>query len=619
MALSTQYQGDSDISFTGFSSRINPLALKPGFLQYAENLRLFATTARCRLGAKRITDTTLNSWITWGAGEFIDANGVERVVIVATSGGTQTAFFVYTPAVAGGTGTTQGPFDWPTQSGQNRVTNEPVSLVQAGGEMYVFRGRDTDTAFAIQTATHSNPLNRITCVCYDPHGLVTGDEVTVYGASGSNYNGNFKVTVSSPDTFYYTPVALPSPSSQSDILGIKSKPPIKWDGVTYSNAGVSAVPQTTISGGSANMPPGDFGIYHQGRLLIDYRKDRIAVSDIFDEEIYDLTLNNFRVNTGANDEIISFLPWISDGFLVLQKRSIYLGYMDNSVLTPGSAPGVESYVRLLSDQIGCLAKDSAVVAGQQVFFLSQRGVHVMTPQLDLTLVGNTLPMSEPIADIIESINFDYADKAVAAFHDNRYWLAVPTGLNTRNDTLLVYNILNEAWESADKFPPGLYVDHLLALPYDTQRRLHFMTKEGGLFVHEEEAAGDNIYSSVDLPILPVNLPFDLVPAALTTVAVTATARTRSYSMSSLESKRFSKVSIKTGGSGTMTVTANTQDPDVSEVLGSFTLSSETDTNRIRVASKGQSIDFTMTLTGGEPEIRAIAVAALPNSFQTKSS
>jgi hypothetical protein len=69
----------------------------------------------------------------------------------------------------------------------------------------------------------------------------------------------------------------------------------------------------------------------------------------------------------------------------------------------------------------------------------------------------------------------------------------------------------------------------------------------------------------------------------------------------------------------MTVTANTQDPDVSEVLGSFTLSNDTDTNRLRVASKGQSIDFSMNLTGGEPEIRAVAVAGLPNSFQTKSS
>lgn len=615
MPLSTPYQGDSDVSFVGFSSRINPLSLKPGFLQYAENLRMFATTARCRLGAKRITDTILDSRITWGAGEFIDANGVERVVLVATLNQTQTSFYVYTPSPTGGTGTTQGPFDWPT----GRVTNEPVTLVQAGGEMFVFRGRDTATPVTVSTATHNGGLNRVECVTSTAHGFSTGNEVTISGSSGSNYNGSFVVTVTSTTAFYYTPVAAPTPSSQSNLSAVLSKPPIKWDGVTYSSAGVSVVPQTTISGGSANPPPGDFGIYHQGRLLIDYRKDRIALSDIYDTTQFDLTLNNFRVNTGANDEIISFLPWINDGFLVLQKRSIYLGYMDNSTLTPGSPPGVNSYVRLLSDQIGCLAKDSAVLAGQQVFFLSQRGVHVMTPQLDLTLVGNTLPMSEPIADIIETINFNYADKAVAAFHDNRYWLAVPTGANTRNDTLLVYNILNEAWESVDKFPPGLFVDHLLVVPYANQRRLVFMTKEGGMFVHEEQTSGDNIYSSTPLPQLPVNLPFNLVPASLSTVSVTGIVRTRAYSLNSMEAKRFSKVSIKTGGSGTMTVTANTQDPDVSEILGSFTLYGDTDTKRVRVASKGQSIDFSMSLTGGEPEIRAVAVAGLPNSFQTKSS
>ena len=615
MPLSTPYQGDSDVSFVGFSSRINPLSLKPGFLQYAENLRMFATTARCRLGAKRITDTLLDSRITWGAGEFIDANGVERVVLVATLNQTQTSFYVYTPSPTGGTGTTQGPYDWPT----GRVTNEPVTLVQAGGEMFVFRGRDVSAQITVTSAVHDGGTNRVNCVSSTNHGFVTGDEVTISNAGGANYNGNFIVTRVTDTTFYYTPVAAPTGSAGSAITAQKSKPPIKWDGVTPSSAGVSAVPQTTISGASANPPPGDFGIYHQGRLLIDYRKDRIALSDIYDTTTFDLTMNNFRVNTGANDEIISFLPWINDGFLVLQKRSIYLGYMDNSVLTPGSAPGVNSYVRLLSDQIGCLAKDSAVLAGQQVFFLSQRGVHVMTPQLDLTLVGNTLPMSEPIADIIETINFNYADKAVAAFHDNRYWLAVPTGLNTRNDTLLIYNILNEAWESVDKFPPGLFVDHLLVVPYANQRRLVFMTKEGGMYVHEEQTTGDDIYSSNPLPQLPATLPWNLVPAGLTATAVTGIVRTRAYSLNSMEAKRFSKVSIKTGGSGTMTVTANTQDPDVSEVLGSFTLSNDTDTNRLRVASKGQSIDFSMNLTGGEPEIRAVAVAGLPNSFQTKSS
>jgi hypothetical protein len=611
---STQYIFEQDDSFQGFSSRINPLALKPNFLQYAGNVRMFATTARCRRGAKRISDAVLDTWITWGMCEFTDPNGVEKLVFTSTST-SQSAFFVYTPSVNGGTGTTQGPFLWPA----GRVTNEPVSMCQANGEVFVFRGRDTEAPISIPTATHDNITNRVTCTSTLAHGLVTGDEVTIYGASGSNYNGSFVVTVISPTQFYYSPAASPSPSSQTNIFAIKSKPLIKWDGVTYQTAGVSVVPQTTISGASANPPPGDFGLYHQGRLLIDYKKDRIALSDIFDTTQFDLTLNNFRVNTGANDEIISFIPWVNDGFLVLQKRSIYLGYMDNAALTPGTPPGVNSYVRMLSDQIGCRAKDSAVLAGQQLYFLSQRGVHVMTPQLELTLIGNTMPMSEPIADIIESINWDYADKSTAAFHDNRYWLAVPTNESTRNNTLLVFNILNEAWESVDTFPPGFYVDRMAVLPYLSQRKLHIMTKEGGLFVHEETTTGDEIYSKDPLPILPVNLPFPLVPAEISSVPVVATIRTRAYDMNSLEAKKFSKVSVKTKGSGTMTVVANTQDPDVTETIGSFTLSSDTDTNRIRVASKGQCIDFSITITGVEPEIRALSVAALPNSFQTLSA
>ena len=69
----------------------------------------------------------------------------------------------------------------------------------------------------------------------------------------------------------------------------------------------------------------------------------------------------------------------------------------------------------------------------------------------------------------------------------------------------------------------------------------------------------------------------------------------------------------------MTVQANLEDPDSTSVLGTFPLYSGDGIKRLRVGSKSRSIDFTLTLTGGEPEVRAIAVVGVANSFQTVST
>lgn len=615
MPLSNQLNVEGDGRFIGWNSRIAPTAIQPGYVQASKNMRMETGTAKVRLGAKRVSDATMDAYITLGSCVFVDPTGVEKLVICTRNAANQGFLFIYTPETATSAATTFGPI---TILPTNRKFTSQVEMVQAGGKVYIFRGRASTSIAYIDTITHATGPNLITVTTFDPHGFSTGDEVTVYGTGGNNWSNNFVVTVTSSTTFTYTPYSTPT-GSASGGSAVLAKPPFVWDGVTFDSSGIDWVDQDSISGGSADTPPGDTGIYHQGRLIVDFKRDQIALSDIFDTTVFDLTLNNFRVNTGDNDRIVAFLPWIDNQFLVLQTRGIYLCYVEDSSYAIGAPPGTNSFTRLLSGQIGCVARNTAVLAGQQVFFLSEKGIHIMTPRLDLTLTGEVLPLSEAIDPDIMSINQKYVSVACACYFDNRYWLAAPTGDNQRNNKLFVYNMLNSAWETADEFPAGFYVDFMRVMTFGSSRRLYIGTREGGIFVHEEQSSGDSVYSNLAAPVLPFTLPSALVPAGVTTQAVTGEITTRSYFFNSLEAKRYSKVNINTNGSGSMTVQANMEDPDSTSIVGSLPLVAGDSVKRLRVASKSRAIDFTLTLTGGSPEVRSIAVVGVANSFQTVST
>jgi hypothetical protein len=81
-----------------------------------------------------------------------------------------------------------------------------------------------------------------------------------------------------------------------------------------------------------------------------------------------------------------------------------------------------------------------------VFFLADDGLRsvVRSASDDFTTVG--LPISEVVKDEIQEINTAQVGKASALFYDNRYFLAIPTGANDYNDTLLIYNTVLQAFE-----------------------------------------------------------------------------------------------------------------------------------------------------------------------------
>lgn len=73
----------------------------------------------------------------------------------------------------------------------------------------------TSTAQTISTITHVGAVATLTTA--SPHGLATGNKVTISGATPSAYNGEFVITVTGASTFTYTMAS--TPASNATVVG----------------------------------------------------------------------------------------------------------------------------------------------------------------------------------------------------------------------------------------------------------------------------------------------------------------------------------------------------------------------------------------------------------------
>ena len=633
--MAQEIQAEGDDMFTGFASRLDPANLKPSILQSSFNTRLQRGIAQPRKGTKRLTESDLINLTMVGSGLYVDADGHDNIVLVFTD-----RMYLYKPAQGLDAEALIGPHLFP--AGRPIQMGGICDVVTALNKVYIFRGQYDKTTFAA-TETNADIPNgatgTITITTALPHGYASGDEVTIgltdgADSAGQGITGNYVITVTGLNTFTFqwtnnTGTTFAARTNDADWTTKRGKPPLIWqDGmanVTFAEQKFT-IDGVTVTGITQSVPCADFGLYFQNRLILKYGDYQILVSDILSEQC-DTTLNNFVINTGGNDSIVGVLPWVQDQFLVFMTNSIYIVFVETDNFAIDSPPGANSSTTVVTTEIGCLARRSIVSAGQFVFFLSANGVHMLTPQLDLKLLGNTLPLSEPIADFFESVNYDAVQRSVATYYNNRFYIAMPTGLATRNDKILIYNTLNQAWESIDYYPAGLFADNLILSAYINQRRLMIITnfagatQFGGVFLSEEQVQGDEFNYSDATPVLP----FDLFPASTqitesTLIASTqnfvhipASVRTREYTFGGTGEKRYSRGEFQFNNVQTdfVRIDTNTHDPDALETVLEYSFGGTTDgTLRPRIAARGASIDCTINFIVGRPSLKSAAVYAI---------
>lgn len=303
-------------------------------------------------------------------------------------------------------------------------------------------------------------------------GKVTGFTITNVGSGYSTVPG---VTIDPPATNGYTSLTivdqgagyLTKPTITLNGLGTLAEATatitdgkvtavtIDFPGINYTSASVTASQPSTLvnvtsdsitgtikksSASGANVPAGREGLYFQNRLLLLYGPDYLAVSDVLDPLHYSPILNEFKLNTGANDAVVAIYPFNTTTLIVFKERSI---------LAVENLYGDLSTTRLteVTREFGCVSQASIASTGSDIVFLSQRGV-ISLKQTEFGISQSVvLPLSDPIQDVIEEIDQANWGKSCAAYYNNRYILSVPVeGGNGTNTRTLVYNFLNQAWE-----------------------------------------------------------------------------------------------------------------------------------------------------------------------------
>lgn len=300
--------------------------------------------------------------------------------------------------------------------------------------------------------------------------------------------------------------------------------PWRWSGI--DGDAFEAISQESPGDGTSVIPngpdfarrPGLFPVVVNSRIIVPHGRNSIAISDIEDYTRYDAAYNDFNLSAANDDTLTALVPVGQSGLLCLKDGSAAL-------LTGISSSLASLALSSVAGAPGCIAGQTARAVGGSVLYLSTRGVYAISAEFENRLAASDVAVSEPIRKIIDRINWRYANAAVAAVHDERYYLAVPLDDSTTNNVILPFNLRTKAWEGIHEFPDGVQFQSLLVSDYQSARRLYGV---GSSFVH-----------------LLYEGRCDLVTQNSTRHDITSSVTTRAYSFDSLEKKavRRAKVNV----------------------------------------------------------------------------
>ena len=483
------------------------------------------------------------------------------------------------------------------------------------GAFTVMAGGNYTQPVIIDDNNNTVILNGVATVTHAAgHGLVEGDLIQIIDIASS-------------------PPAGPVIGNQYYVASVTSATVFKMyvDWVDHSPTGhkITYTKPQSSGGGFMHLPGAPWGTYFQRRLFVPYYydqsgtgtitwvdrniRDEVAISDILDENTYDQIYNQFRISGGTADQVVAMHGFFDDTMIVLNRNSIHSISNTSGNLT-------DTIVRELTSEIGCLARKTVLMRGNTMYFLSDNGVYGLEFLNDYNLRGMDQPLSKNIQPYIDRINPDKADKAVAVYFDNRYFLAVPldsvAGANDAigNNAVLVYNFLNKGWESIDTYGDSQFVitDYIKASG-GVRDNLYAITSNGGL--HQMEYAES----------INDRLSVSNIDSTIVTPQIAASLTSRGYNFASLERKRFTDTQIQmqnlAGETGEYNISFAAEDPDFATTIGTTSTflggmltpstanEAETATIRCRIGGvRGFIGTLLLNRTQGSPKVHSIMVA-----------
>lgn len=413
----------------------------------------------------------------------------------------------------------------------NNITSSPaMSLVSSGvyTQQSTVSVTDLDIATKVATATVSSV-----------GGLNVGQVLTVSAVgSSSGFSVNDTITISTIDT-------------------ATNKFTFIADVTDQTNKNITFVTKISSNLGFIHMPTPEFGTLHQRRLVVPYqfdpensnasRKifDEVIASDILDSNTYDRIFGSFRFNAGASDFTVGIVSFTEDSILIFNKNSIYR--------VSGTVNPQNATTQVLTNEIGALARKSIVQVGKNVFFLSDNGVYSLEFLDEYNLRGTQTPLSEPIQNTIEQIDQRFAKNSTAVYFNNRYYIAVPLKTNPDgssndngvNNAILVYNFLNNQWESVDTVntSPQFEYTNLIIAGLGNDRGVYSINENGGIHLIASDEANFSTSSRSGFD----NVITQVGETSSTPVRVEGKLKTRMYTYNDIGRKKYNSFDIQAEG------------------------------------------------------------------------
>ena len=482
------------------------------------------------------------------------------------------------------------------RDGQVAFQWQATSATISGSFALVSRGAYTQP-LTFGTTGNFASANGTCTVTEAAHGLLVGDTFIVIDPDGTGLTvgDTYRVATvpgSGSFTFYAN---IPDHATKTLIFGKRQ----------------------SVGLGFSHMPTPPWAVYQARRLWMPYKwtmagtsgtpvitarnvLDEIVASDILDQNTYDIIQGQFRVASGSADYIVALKPFADDAIIVLCRNSIHL--------IQGCSNPEAATVTEITREVGCVARRSIVTIGNSVFFLSDNGVYSLDFGDLYNLRGASMPISETIAPVIKRINGAYAENAAAVFHDNRYYLSVALDGSTTNNAVLIYNFLNQTWESVDTVSSTTFDGRwLIEAAASSINRLFYVAANGA--IHESETTD----SRSDTLATEVGLPSG-------SFAVDSEAALRGYTLGSMDKKGWNNVEVHVESSGiaaNATMSLEIVNPDatiplssISEMLGASLVANEDATLQTRIGNhRGYSGQLVFTPSAGRPKLRAVKIGA----------
>lgn len=251
------------------------------------------------------------------------------------------------------------------------------------------------------------------------HGYSTGNKINITGAAQSQYNGTFTITVTGVTTFTYTMVSDPGASASGTLKAHRRPDAVSADWERVYNI----------------LPNADDALYINNRLLVPTaytpsadsdptaaynststwtKKDFIVATDVLDELHFDF-VNEFRINQGSADEIVTLIKYNQDTVIVLKGSS--WGVLSNIRLDLSSVT-----LDMRDDGYGACARAGVAVGKDVIFPAGQRGLVSITQNEQGKVNGTDIPFSDDVDHYVKRINWNLASmQRVAYWDDKLYW------------------------------------------------------------------------------------------------------------------------------------------------------------------------------------------------------